>query len=578
MVYNAPKSTNAPEGTGCGRRVSVITQKYPSLVRRSLIVALLVAMILAVFWQVRDYPLIPYDDDRYITENPPVLAGLTLKGVVWAFTTSHMGNWHPLTWLSHMADIHIFGLSIGWHHLVNVFFHGANAVLLFLVLWRMTKGMWQSAFVAALFAVHPLHVESVAWVAERKDVLSTFFWMLTLWSYAGYVERKSGARYLLVMVFFLLGLLSKPMVVTLPFALLLLDYWPLGRTRLAPGGTGDGGERKVSFSRLAREKIPLFLLSLGSCAVTYAVQKAGGAVSSESGIPFGFRVANAAVSYAGYLGKTVWPGSLAVFYPHPWGAHVDIPAMKIAGSVILIGSLTVISLRWALRFPYLVTGWFWYLGTLVPVIGLVQVGTQAMADRYTYIPLTGLFIMVAWGVPHALGEWRFRRISLGAAGVGAILVLLVSSWHQTSYWRGGVPLFERALEVTSSNWVAHFCLGTALASEGKIDGGVVHYREALRIKPDYYEASYNLANARKKQGRIEEAVAQYYETLRINSNMFGAHNNLGIILAERGMLEQAIVHFREALRIRPGDAVASGNLNTALRSRGSTERNSDQGK
>lgn len=550
-------------------------QKYPFLVRGSLIVALIVAMILAVYWQVRDYPLIPFDDDRYITENTPVLAGLTRNGVVWAFTTSYMGNWHPLTWLSHMADVHIFGLSAGWYHLVNVFFHGANAVLLFLALWKMTEGMWQSAFVAALFAVHPLHVESVAWVAERKDVLSTFFWMLTLWSYAGYVESRSRARYLLVTVFFLFGLLSKPMVVTLPFVLLLLDYWPLGRIRMATGGAGDGG---MKVSQLVREKIPLFLMSFGSCGVTYVVQKAGGAVSSASGIPFGFRVANAAVSYAGYLGKTVWPGSLAVFYPHQWGAQVDIPAMKIAGAVLLIVSLTILTLRWAFCFPYLVTGWFWYLGTLVPVIGLVQVGTQAMADRYTYIPLIGIFIMFAWWVPHVLREWRFRSISLGTAGVGVLLGLLLLSWHQTSYWRGGIPLFEHALEVTYRNWVAHFCLGTALAREGKIEEGVEHYKEALRIKPDYYEASYNLANARKKQGRIEEAVAQYYETLRINPNVFGAHNNLGIILAERGMTEQATFHFREALRIRPGDEVASGNLNTALRSRRSSERNTEKGK
>ena len=531
-------------------------------------------MTLAVFWQVRDYPFIPYDDDRYIAGNPFVSAGLTRSGVFWAFTTSYMGNWHPLTWLSHMADVQLFGISAGWHHLVNVCFHGANSVLLFLVLWRMTKGFWESAFVASLFAVHPIHVESVAWVAERKDVLSTFFWMLTLWSYAGYVERKSAASYVLTIGFFLLGLLSKPMVVTLPFVLLLLDYWPLRRIRASAGSARRGwGE----YYQLAREKVPFFLLSIGSCAVTFAVQKAGGAVSSTRGIPLGFRVANAAVSYVEYLGKTFWPGSLAVFYPHPWGTRTDIPAMKIAGAVLLLGALTTLSIRWASRIPCLITGWFWYLGTLVPVIGLVQVGTQAMADRYTYIPLIGLFIMIAWGVPQALEGWRLRKVALGAAAIGVVMVLLVSARQQTSYWRGGIQLFEHALEVTSDNWVAHFCLGAALTGEGRIEESAVHYREALRIKPDYFEARYNLANALKKQGKIEEAVAQYYETLRVNPAVAEAHNNLGIILAERGKMDQAIFHFREALRIRPGDAGASGNLNAALRYREGTGRDSEKG-
>ena len=362
----------------------------------------------AVFYQVCTYDFVNYDDFMYVYKNPNIQAGITLKAIKWALTVGYASNWHPLTWLSHMLDWQLFGPKAGGHHLTNLIFHIANTLLLFIVLKQMTHRLWPSAFVAALFALHPLHVESVAWVAERKDVLSTFFWMLTMWAYVRFVGRPKIASYLLVVVFLALGLMSKPMLVTLPFVLLLLDYWPLSRLSQKHGKAGT----KCSLSYLLIEKIPLFAIVLASCIVTFIVQEKGGAMPTTKNYDFFIRLANASISYLQYIIKMIWPARLAMFYPHP-GQNVSILYAVISAALLL--AVTILILRFAANRRYLVTGWFWYLGTLVPVIGLVQVGDQAFADRYSYVTLTGLFIIIAWGLPNCSENGRIERSRSGCS-------------------------------------------------------------------------------------------------------------------------------------------------------------------
>ncbi len=393
--------------------------------KRLLIISLfLIIASFMAFWQVTRCDFINYDDDKYLTDNSHVQDGLTVEGITWAFTTGYAANWHPLTWISHMVDVQLFGLQPGWHHLTNLLFHLASTLLLFLVLHRMTKALWQSAFVAALFALHPLHVQSVAWVAERKDVLSTFFWMLTMGTYASYVAKPGLKRYLTLLLCFALGLMAKPMLVTLPFVLLLLDYWPLQRLeQKRPPQEGLSKDKSTTspvripvqpvghwplIRPLLIEKIPLFALAALSSIVTYLVQHHGGAVQSLETFPPGVRMANAFVSYITYMVKMLWPTNLAVFYPYP----TSWPLWQVLGSAALLITITVLVIRGAKKRPYAAVGWFWYVGTLVPVIGVVQVGRQALADRYTYIPLVGLFIIVAWAVPELLKKWPYRKETL----------------------------------------------------------------------------------------------------------------------------------------------------------------------
>ena len=401
-----------------------------------LVVGLCLAIAtLTVFWEVRNHQFVNYDDNRYVTENRIVQAGLTREGALWAFTTTHASNWHPLTWLSHMLDCELFGANPRAHHLSNLILHLANSLLLFLVFKRMTGMLWQSAFVAALFAIHPLHVESVAWVSERKDVLSAFFWMLTLWAYLHYVVSPGFGRYLLVLLFFALGLMAKPMLVTLPFVLLLMDYWPLGRLRLDGSSPNTSESANLSAQPwpklgLVWEKLPLLAVSALSSLVTFLVQKSEAAVQSLAVFPLMVRVANALMSYMGYVGKTIWPRHLAVFYPHP--GHVAV--WKIAGAVLFLGGVSALVIRMARRHPYLATGWLWYLGTLVPVIGLVQVGAQSMADRYTYLPSIGLFIMIAWGGPHLMPRPPWRHVVIAFSTASVLLLLMVTAWLQVRHW------------------------------------------------------------------------------------------------------------------------------------------------
>jgi Flp pilus assembly protein TadD len=542
--------------------------------RKTFICLLLITVTLAVFWQVSNHEFVNFDDDDYVSENPHVQSVLSRQAIIWAFTATRAANWHPLTWLSHMIDCQLYGLNPSGHHLTNVLFHLVNTLLLFLLLNRITGASWRSGFVAALFAVHPLHVESVAWVAERKDVLSTLFWLLTMWAYIYYVEKPRLHRYLFTLLTFALGLMAKPMLVTLPVVLLLLDYWPLKRFEIGQSASGLPATSQPSTItekqgaqafRLLLEKTPLFVLAAVSSVVTFIVQKSGGAVGALEVYPIKIRVANALVSYVSYMVKMIWPQNLAAFYPHP-GQSLPIWQAAAAGLLLLLISIAVI--RAGRRQPYLAVGWLWYLGTLVPVIGLVQVGAQAMADRYTYVPLIGLFIMAAWGVPELLARYRFQRTVLATLATILLVTLLLVSKRQVRHWQNSLTLFQHAVEVTADNYVAHDSLGNALAQQGMLDQAIVHYRESLRIKPNLVNAQNNLGVALLQQGEINRAMVQYYEALRLKPDSAETHNNLGVALFTVGQLDQAIGHYLTAIKLDPNFAKAHNNLGNALARKG----------
>ncbi len=517
----------------------------------------LAVLIAAVYWPVGHAGFINYDDNKYVTENPHVQGGFTVPAVVWAFTANYAAYWLPLTWLSFALDYEWFGMNAGGYHAVNVLLHAADAVLLFLVLRRMTGATWRSACVAALFGVHPLHVESVAWIAERKDVLSGLFWLLALWEYVRYVERPTRGRYAVTVVWYAMGLMAKPTVITLPFVLLLLDYWPLGRTRWMPSVVGH--HAPLRFGELVREKIPFFALAAVSCVLTTRAQHGGGAISSMERLPVGLRLANAVVSYVRYIEKAVWPSKLAVFYPYRvWPPSV----VFVAGAILVAVSAVVI--RRARREPYLAVGWFWFLGTLVPAIGLVQVGGQSMADRYVYLPMIGLTIMLCWSVPsHLLERWNRKAIT-GVAAAAVLVACAVLSRAQVGYWKDSETLFRHALDVTRDNWLAHNHLGTTLERAGKVEEAIAHFEQAVRINPDYAEAHNNLGVALTDQGKVTEAIAHYQQALRLRPDYAEAYNNLGNALAQVGKLSDAIGQYEQALRIKPDFAEAHNDLGIAL--------------
>ena len=642
--------------------------------------ALLALVTMAVYLPVARNGFVNYDDSDYVTANPHVQGGLVWENVVWAFKTGHSSNWHPLTWLSHMLDCQVFGAKAGAPHLVSAAIHALNAVLLFFVLRQLTGKEWRSAAVAALFALHPLHVESVAWISERKDVLSTFFFLLTLGAYGEYARRsepsqfrnrkcendpkatentqreKANSRfafhiwpyYLLALLFFALGLMSKPMLVTLPFVLLLLDCWPLGRcdwfdrprfmatgratagdpksenpkprqvqadrrlskaktsaretasesraNRACAGPSRDGAGPGKGWGRpwgwLVLEKAPIFVLAAGSSVITFFVQREGGAVSTS--ITLGARVANALVSYMRYLRKTVWPDDLSVLYPHPghW------PAWQVAGCALLLVTISGAVFLLGRGRAYLVVGWLWFLGTLVPVIGLVQVGIQSMADRYTYGPLIGVFIMLVWGTGELIERWPKTQAAIVAGTMAALVILAALTFRQAGFWQNSETLFRHAVEVTRNNYLAYNNLGYFLAGEGKTAEAMEDYRMSLKINPAYedalnnlgygyagqknyaeairlYEAALhvrprhpevhnNLGNALAEMGRVDEAIAHYRITLEERPEHADAHNNLGIALAMKGKLDEAIPHFYAALRYKADNASAHGNLGNAL--------------
>jgi hypothetical protein len=573
-----------------------------------LVYLLLTAAVVIAFWQVNQCDFISYDDPSYVTENLHIRHGLTPEAIGWAFTAGYAGNWHPLTWMSHMLDVQLFGFNPHRHHLVNLLFHVANTLLLFFVFNRMTKAPWKSAFVAALFGLHPLHVESVAWVAERKDVLSTFFWMLAMAAYIRYVEHgglEAGSReqeagrkklraqgreggeertetgkflslfssfrfpssvfsYMAVLVFFVLGLMSKPMLVTLPFVLLLMDYWPLGRLKLdvaTPLRSGTSPFLFAFFSarttirlrvkKLLLEKIPLFFLAALSCIITYAVQQKGGAVVSLAWGPLGVRIANAFVSYLIYIEKTIWPDKLAVFYPHP-GA---LPLWQVLGAFLLLVAVTLSVIRSAKRFPYMASGWLWFMGTLVPVIGIVQVGKQAMADRYAYIPAIGLFIMAAWGVPELLKKWQLTRFPSPrkeALFVLPVLVLAcfsIVTWTQVGYWRDSISLYDRALKVTSRNDVCHYNRGIAYRKLGRHRQAIEDYDRAIEIDPNQALAFNGRGFAYAALGDYKQAIEDYSRAIELDPGYVKTYYNRCVLYHELGLEAEAIEDLKTAARL-----------------------------
>jgi len=515
----------------------------------------LALLTLVVYLPVRNHEFVRYDDDVYVTNNPEVQSGLSWQGIKWAFVTDHGANWHPLTWLSLMLDCRLFGVKPGPLHLVNVLFHIANTLLLFIVFNRMTKALWQSAFVAALFALHPLHVESVAWIAERKDVLSTLFWLLTMLAYMRYVERSSAGRYILALVFFALGLLAKPMLVTLPFVLLLLDYWPLDRF----------SNSRFSIRNSIIEKLPFFFLSILSSVITFLVQQKSGAVFAGDIVPFNVRLANAICSYFVYIEKMFWPVRLAVLYPY---SIQGIPLVKVLLSATILVLITVLVLYNYRRRKYLVVGWFWYFGTLVPVIGIVQAGVQAFADRYTYVPLTGLFIICAFASADLLKNVPFKKYILATSATIILLACTISTTVQLIYWKDSGLLFERALAVTENNVHILNNYGNALGAMGRHEEAAKVLEQAVRCLPDSYEIRNNYGKALQNLGKFDEAIEQYQIALKIEPTADFARYNLSVALGAKGNFEAAIEQCRIVLATRPDDAEMHTHLGILLQNQG----------
>jgi len=523
----------------------------------------LAVIVWVVFGQTLHHEFVNFDDDYYVYENPEVAHGLTLPGIVWTFTHVYANNWHPLTWISHMLDCQFYGLNPGGHHLTNILLHTTAVILLFLILRQMTGALWRSAFVAAVFAIHPLRVESVAWVAERKDVLSGVFFMLTIGAYVRYARCPwSPARYGLVVFLFALGLLCKPMLVTLPFVLLLLDYWPLNLVAPSP----DRRNHSPIPRRLILDKLPLLGLAAASSLVTLFAQKE--AIQSFEQIPLPLRVDNALISYVTYLGQMFWPSGLAVLYPFPANGR---PLSEVIPALVLLLSITMgVFLLRKLR-PYLLTGWLWYLIMLVPVIGILQVGIQTNADRYTYLPQIGLYLLLTWAAAGLCAEWRHRRAVLGGCSAVILAALIFCAHTQTSYWRNSESLWTHTLACTSDNFTAHNNLGNALLQKGKIPEAITNFQQALQIKPDYAEAHYNLGNTLLQKGKVDEAISHYQQALLIKPDYANAHNNLGTALFQKGKVDEAISHYQQALLIKPDYANAHNNLGNALRKKGNIE-------
>ena len=542
-----------------------------------LLAVLLALVTVALFWPATGYDFINYDDNLYVSENTRVQNGLTLENIKWAFLNQVADNWHPLTVLSHMLVCQIFGVAPWAHHLVNLLLHTFNAALVFIWLRLAMGATWRSLLAAALFAFHPLRLQSVVWVSERKDVLSVFG-LLTLITYTRYVQNVASGRrqvtsdesgvaspvtrhpslfYALALVFYAFGLMSKPMLVTLPFVLLLLDYWPLQRLQNAECGMRN-------LKTLLLGKIPFLALAVLDCFITFVVQKRGGSLGVGGIFPFDQRCANALVSYCRQLGKIFWPSDLAILYPHP--GHWPLAKVLLAGGFLFSVTACFVMLR--RRHPFLLMGWLWFVGMLVPVIGLVQTGPQAMADRHTYLPSLGVFILVVWGVDEMTRHWRYRVLTLSALGSAAVIACIVVTRQQIGYWQDSETVFRRALAVTENNYIAHGNLGEALATKGRIDEAIRQFREAIQIEPDYPDAQNNLGIALGKTGNIDEAILHFQEAIRYRPNYPEAHYDLGVALNMKGLTDEAILQFQEAIRLKPDDVEARNNLGIALATKG----------
>jgi len=550
--------------------MSILFHKHRCL----LLCGFLIITTLAIYWPVLKHEFVNYDDDKYVTENRHITDGITRRSVIWVFTSPHFHMWHPLTSLSHMLDCQLFGLNPAWHHLTSLLFHIASTLLLFGILKRMTGAIWPSFFVAAAFALHPLNVESVAWVAERKNVLSSFFWMLTIAAYISYAKRPSMGRLLVVVLIFALSTMTKPMVVTLPFVLLLLDYWPLGRLQWQRQSKEQDylhcesmqlNYQGPSAWRLFAEKIPLFILAAVLSAITFIVQQRGGVVFKLDNVPLKFRMTNAFNSYAIYIVKMIWPSRLAVFYPHPLG---KLSIWQVAAAVLLLLAVSAGVICLARSRKYLPVGWLWYLGTLVPVIGLVQVGAQARADRYAYLSFIGRFIMIAWGLTDLLAKWRYRKIILGTVAPAVLLALSIGTRLQLHHWRNNTALFEHAINVTEDNFIMHNNYANVLNEAGQLDKAIEHYYKSLQIKPDSALAHNNLGIALYNLGKLNEAIEHYKKAQELNPKFSKPHFNLAVVLAKQGKTDEAIAEYRQALRFRPDDIDALSNLGLMLAKQG----------
>ncbi len=502
---------------------------------------LLVLITLLAYQGLGGHHFLIIDDPAYVTDNTKVQSGLTLENIRWAFTTTRAEFWHPATWLSYMLDTQFFGVTPRGYLFTNLLLHVLNTLLVFLLFRKATGAVWQSGFGAALFALHPLHVESVAWIAERKDVLSTFFGLLTLWIYTGYVRRPEWRRYLAVCLTFVIGLMAKPMLVTLPFVLLLMDYWPLGR--LTSKATGKSAYN--SALHLVVEKLPLFAMAAAAAAMAYAVQYRSGAVATVDEFPVPARLANALWSYLGYIQKMLWPQDLAVFYPFP----DKLTLWKPMAALLILASISIAAILKAKRYPFFITGWLWYLGTLAPVIGLIKIGDFTMADRYTYIPLIGLFIIIAWGIPEILSQVPFKRIIMGFGAILGIAALFSVTRMQLKYWTNSERLLEHALQVTENNFFAHYGLGHVYAGRGKMDEALFHFSRAVQIRPDKATLQNNLGRAFALQGQFEAAITCFSRALEIKPDKIEAHFNLGIAMAACNRPKQAVAHLSEVIRL-----------------------------
>jgi Tfp pilus assembly protein PilF len=507
--------------------------------------AALVVITWAIFGQTLGHQFVNYDDLLYVVENQHIRAGLSWHGILWAFTHVHSQNWHPLTSMSHMLDCQLFGLRPGWHHFVNVLLHGAGAVLLFLALEQMTGALWPSAFVAAVFAIHPLRVESVAWIAERKDVLSGVFFMLTLLAYVRYVRGPSIGRYAMMSIFLVCGLMSKPMLVTLPIVLLFLDYWPLNRF----------GDSRATITKLFTEKIPLFTLAVGSCLATLFAQNF--ALGSSEYLPLKWRITNAIVTYLDYVWQMFWPVDLVPFYIHP---EHRLPIWRLLVAAIILITITGIAFARRRKNPYILVGWSWYTVMLLPVIGIIQVGLQGRADRYTYLPQIGLYIALVWLIRGLTKSWRQREIVLGTAAITVLCSLSILSWKQTTHWRDTETLWSHALAITPDSDVAHAGLAGILLVRGQTDAAIEHYQRALSLRDGNVAAHYGLAMALAQERKVDAAIAHFQKALSIQPDNIQVSNYLGALFANKGELSSAIAVWRQTLSFDADNADAAGSL------------------
>ncbi|MBW2427938.1 MAG: tetratricopeptide repeat protein [Deltaproteobacteria bacterium] len=520
----------------------------------------LIITVVIVYGQMLGHDFVYFDDNRYVAENTRVKAGLTADNIKWAFSTLHLEFWHPLTWLSLMLDTQLFGVNPGGYLFTNLLLHIFNSLLLFIFFNRATGSVWQSGLVAALFALHPMHVESVAWIAQRKDVLSSFFWMLTMLAYLLFVERPGFKAYLAVLLSLIFGLMAKSMLITLPFVLILMDYWPLGRLRY------EASAKAFFLSLLShlREKVPLIVVCGAASVLTYIAQQSGGGIKSAAAVSLADRISNALISYVAYLAKMLWPFKLACFYPFPDSFWL----WRVGGALLLLLLITGLAIRSVRRYPFLIVGWLWYLGTLLPVIGLVKIGAFSMADRYSYVPLIGIFIISIWGVPELVAGINYRKAVMACLATLALAICLLTARNQVRFWQDGSSLFTHAQKVTSDNWFAHIALGRDLLRREKFDEAAEQFFETLRLKPNYIPTYINLGLTYARQNKIAEAIAYMSEAERMNANLVDVQESLGILYLQQGDLDKANRHFNKALEIEPNNATVHKYLGNMMVDKG----------